>query len=153
MRAYAIVVFILAFHAALAMINVSTLTNLGLNATIDTSTKGTFNLIPSTNYTMPSSKYFCETATGENIYLLDSEDNVNISPNDFIGNFIQSVEGLAAPFNKFLAVIKDILFSVHDTAAPIFGEFNAWCIQGMLYFIFVVSLVQIVTGRSFKTME
>jgi hypothetical protein len=151
MRAYTIVIFILAFHAGLAMINVAHLTDVyGFNTTLDTSSKGSFITINgSNNITVPSSTYFNESATGANIY--STERVVNKS--DIIGGYIESISGFANTFNKFKDTFFDAIFGIHTLCAPYFGDFNAWVLEGMCDIILAVACFQIITGRSFKTME
>lgn len=149
MRAYMIVVFILAIHAGLAMINVAHITDIyGFNTSIDTSSKGTFVVINGSNISVPSSTYFCETATGQDI-----SSATDLAPTNFVGEMIQTITGMTEVFVNFMNSFKSLIFSIHTFGAPYFGDFNAWVLEGMVDFIFSVALFQIVTGRSFKTME
>jgi len=150
MRAYTIIIFILAIHAGLAMINVSHITDVyGFNTTIDTSTKGSIVFINNGSYIqVPSSQFFNESATGDSI-----TNKSMISKSDFASGFIEQISGLAEGFGKFIGTFSALIFSIHQLGAPLFGDFNAWVLEGMVDFIFAVALFQMITGRSFKTME
>ena len=71
MRAWTIVIFILAIHAVLAMVNVANITDIGLNISLDTSGGSLVTIPGSTNITTPSSVYFNESynrnGTGEDV--------------------------------------------------------------------------------------
>jgi hypothetical protein len=149
MRAFTIVLFILAIHACLAMINVANITDAGLNISIDTSSHNGFIVSPGkTNITMPSSQFFNESANGSEI-----KSNSTLSKGDYFGNLIESVLGLGTIASKFLGTFSAIIFSIHTMAAPYFGNYNAWVLEGMVDFVFAISCFQIFSGRSFKTME
>lgn len=152
MRAWTIVLFILAIHACLAMINVANITDVGLNVSIDTTTKTGFFLTPGgQNITVPSSVYFNESASGKNIS--NKSVVISASSSDFVGKMIEQIIGAAETFYNLLSMFSSVLFSIHTMGAPIFGDFNAWVLEGMVDIVFGVSLFQMITGRSFKTME
>jgi hypothetical protein len=151
MRAWTIVLFILAIHACLAMINVANITDAGLNISIDTSSHNGFIVSPGhTNVSMPSSdpQFFDQNATGNAI-----KGNSTLSKGDFVGGFIESVIGMGATASKFLGMFGAIIFSIHTMAAPYFGSYNSWVLEGMVDIVFGISCLQIFTGRSLKTME
>jgi|WetSurMetagenome_2_1015567.scaffolds.fasta_scaffold674069_2 hypothetical protein len=151
MRAWTIVVFIIAIHAVLAMINVANITDVGLNISLDTSGGGVLITPGTTNITVPSSVYFNESANGSDIA------NKSIVLTGTTGNFfdkaIEQIIGAANTFIKLMGMLSSVLFSIHTMGAPIFGDFNAWVLEGMVDIIFGISLFQMITGRSFKTME
>jgi len=154
MRAWTIVIFILAIHACLAMINIANITNVGLNVTLDTSGMGS-NIVVTPggiNMSMPSSdpRFFNESAPpsevkGTNATLLNQKS--------FAQGWIESIVGVGAAFMEFMTTFSTVIFSIHSLAAPYFGDTNAWVLEGMVDTIFGVALFQMVTGRSFKTME
>ena len=154
MRAWTIVLFIVAIHACLAMINVGTITNIGLNLTIDTQSKNA-NIYVSegkTNLTLPyDPTFFNINETGKNI--MGANTTPLIQKTDFISKFIESIYDVGGPFFKFMGTFSAAIFSIHNLCAPYFGDFNAWVLEGIVDLIFGVSLFQMVTGRSFKTME
>jgi hypothetical protein len=76
-----------------------------------------------------------------------------VKQSDFIGEFIESIFGVGKVFLTFMATFSTVIFSIHNMAAPYFGDYNAWILEGMVDTIFGVALFQMVTGRSFKTME
>lgn len=124
--------------------------DIGLNVSLDTSTKGTFTVIPTTTIAVPSNEIFYENASyGQNVSKLKE----TMPATDMLGGFIESILKFTGPFNKFVTTVLKVITSIHDTAAPFFGDYNAWIIQGIVDFIFCISLIQIITGRSFKTME
>jgi hypothetical protein len=155
MRAWTIVIFILAIHACLAMINIANITNVGLNVTLDTSGMGS-NIVVTPggiNMSMPSSdpRFFNESATSPSE--IKGTNATLIKQGDFIGDFIESITGVGRVFLTFMATFSTVIFSIHAMAAPYFGDTNAWVLEGMVDTIFGVALFQMVTGRSFKTME
>jgi hypothetical protein len=149
MRAWTIVLFILAIHAVLAMVNVAHITDIGLNISLDTS-GGSLTVLPgSSNITVPSSVYFDENATGNKIV----NSSAVITKNSFTDKMIETILGAATAFFNLMATFSSVIFSIHEMGAPIFGDFNAWVLEGVVDIVFGVSLFQMVTGRSFKTME
>jgi hypothetical protein len=150
MRAYMIVIFILAIHASLAVINVANIMDVGLNLSLDTSSHGAIIINHNSSIiTVPSSKFFNESATGTDI----SEASKDLNRSSFSSGAIESIIGFATVFGDFIKSISKIVFSIHDLTAPLFGNFNAWVLEGMVDFILTIALFQMVTGRSFKTME
>lgn len=149
MRAWTIVLFILAIHAVLAMINVAHITDIGLNISLDTSGGGLAILPGTTNLTLPSSTYFNESANGSAIL----NKTVVITKNSFTDKMIETILGAATAFFNLMGTFSDVIFSIHKMGAPIFGDFNAWVLEGIVDIVFGVALFQMVTGRSFKTME
>lgn len=154
MRAWTIVLFILAIHACLAMVNVANITNIGLGIVVDTTSKSGIIVAPpgSSNITLPSSdpRYFDQNATGSDI---SHANETIIQEGDFIGKFIENIFNVGTVFIKFIGTFSNIVFSIHGFAKPFFGDFNAWVLEGMVDMLLTISLFQIVTGRSFKTME
>lgn len=153
MRAWTIVLFVLAIHACLAMFTVTDITNsAGYNWTIDTSSKsGNIIIIPGTqNVSIPSSdpQFFDSTANGSNI-----KNSNLLSKGDFVGGFIESVVGVGTTLVKLMAMFGAAIFSIHTLCAPYFGDFNSWILEGMVDFIFAIGLFQMITGRSFKILE
>lgn len=156
MRAWTIVIFILAIHACLAMINIADITNVGLNVTLDTSGMNS-NIVVTPggiNMSMPSSdpRFFNDSPNvspsqvkGTNATLLTQKS--------FAQGWIESIIGVGAAFMEFMVTFSTVIFSIHTMAAPYFGDTNAWILEGMVDTIFGVALFQMVTGRSFKTME
>jgi hypothetical protein len=149
MRAWTIVLFILAIHACLAMINVAHITDIGLNISVETSGGGIVVNPGTTNLTIPSSTYFNESANGSAIL----NHTVVITKNSFVDKMIEQIIGAAATFYALMDTFSSVIFSIHSMGAPIFGDFNAWVLEGIVDIVFGVSLFQMVTGRSFKTME
>jgi hypothetical protein len=156
MRAWTIVLFILAIHACLAMINVANVTNVGLNLTINTQDKNANVQVGEGhvhNLTLPSDPTFFNpdpNATGANI---KGPNASLVSRGDFVQNFIVSILDFGGVFFKFMNTFSDAIFSIHALCAPYFGDYNAWILEGIVDTVFGVSLFQMVTGRSFKTME
>jgi hypothetical protein len=151
MRAWTIVLFIIAIHAVLAMINVAHITDVGLNMSISTSGGGILVTPGTSTVTVPSSVYFNESANNSaiaNKSLVISETSGN-----FVDKFIEQIAGAATTFFKLMGMFASTLFSIHTMGAPIFGDFNAWVLEGMVDIVFGISLFQMITGRSFKTME
>jgi len=152
MRAWTIVVFIVAIHAALAMINVANITDVGLNISLDASNPGLIVVSPGTSTViMPSSVFFNESANGSNI--ANKSIVLTAESGGFIDKMIQEIVGTLNIFLKLMGMFASTLFSIHTLGSPIFGDFNAWVLEGMVDIIFGISLFQIITGRSFKTME
>ena len=155
MRAWTIVIFILAIHACLAMINIANITNVGVNATLDTSSIGS-NIVVTPggiNMTMPSSdpRFFNESASSPS--QIKGQNATLITQKNFAQEWIESIIGVGAAFMEFMRTFSTVIFSIQRMAAPYFGETNAWVLEGMVDTIFGVALFQMVTGRSFKTME
>jgi hypothetical protein len=148
MRAWSIVLFILAIHAGLAMFNYTNIMDIGLGVTLDPVTGV---LVPgNTTIDIPSSTIF--NASGETKEEVTG-GATNLTVNDFFGDMIESILGAGARFSQLIDTFKNLLFSIHYLAEPIFGDFNAWILEAIVDFIFVIALFQMVTGRSFKTME
>jgi hypothetical protein len=148
MRAWTIVLFILAIHAGLAMFNYTNVMDIGLGVTIDPVT-GT--LVPGSNTVdLPTSPIFNSSGTTKEEV---SNNSVKIQSSGFVGQMIEAITGVGDQFFKLIATFKDLLLSIHALTAPYFGEFNAWILELVVDFIFVIALFQMVTGRSFKTME
>jgi hypothetical protein len=152
MRAWTIVLFILAIHGALLIINVANITDIGLNVSVDTTSKSGIIVAPpgSTNVYVPSPNpnIFNESAGNDSI-----QGTALLGSDDFVSKFIETVVGLGTAFLSFMTMFSKLILSIQTTAAPFFGEFNAWVLQIIVGVIFGVSLVQILSGRSFKTME
>ena len=155
MRAWTIVIFILAIHAVLAMVNVANITDIGLNISLDTSGGSLVTIPGSTNITTPSSVYFNESynrnGTGEDVS--NSSSFMTSTGGGFVGKMIEQILGVADSFIKLMQTFSKVIFSIQYFGAQFFGDFNAWVLEGMVDLIFGVSLFQMVTGRSFKTME
>jgi len=154
MRLWTIVLFIVAIHAALAIINVGNITDIGLDMSIDTTSK-TGVIVSQGNpggIEMPSSdpRFFCQTATGADI---SRANKTILGANDYIGKFIESVYNLGGVFSKFLNSFSIAIFGIHTLTAPLFGDFNGWVLEGLVDFLLVIGIFQIVSGRSFKTMD
>jgi hypothetical protein len=151
MRAWTIVLFILAIHAVLAMVNVAHITDIGLNISLDTSGGGVLVSPGMVNMTTPSSVYFNESANGSDI--ANKTIVISETSSNFVGKMIEQILGAAETFFKLMGMFSSVLFSIHTMGAPIFGDFNAWVLEGMVDIVFGISLFQMITGRSFKTME
>lgn len=154
MRAWTIVIFILAIHACLAMINIANITDVGLNVTLDTSGVGS-NIVVTPggiNMSLPSSdpRFFNESASPSQV---KGTNATLLTQKSFAQGWIESIVGVGAAFMEFMATFSTVIFSIHTMAAPYFGDYNAWILEGMVDTIFGVALFQMVTGRSFKTME
>lgn len=153
MRVWTIVLFILAIHAMTAMINVADITNIGLNMTIDTTSKNAILVSQGGNSTisMPSSNpdYFNQCATGKDI----SQGNQTLNKQDFVGAMIQTLFAFGTVFVDFMGTFSGVIFGIHEMASPFFGDFNSWVLEGAVDLVLGVSLFQIVSGRSFKTMD
>lgn len=154
MRAWTIVLFILAVHACLAMFTVANITDIGLNMSLDTTSKTGFTVLPGAppNVTLPSSdpRFFNSSAVNGS----DAKGNgTMLGQGDFIGDFIESILGMGAILSKYMGMFGAAIFSIHTLCAPYFGDFNAWVLEGMVDIVFAISLVQMFTGRSMKTME
>ena len=154
MRLWTVVILIVAIHAGLAIINVGNITDIGLNMSIDTTSK-TGVIVSQGNpggISMPSSNptFFCQTAKGADI----SKTNKTIlGAGDYVGKFIESIVNLGGVFSKFMSTFGDAVFGIHTLTAPFFGEFNSWVLEGMVDFLMVIGFFQIISGRSLKTME
>jgi PPE-repeat protein len=155
MRAWTIVLFVIAIHACLFMFNGVNFENgLGYNFSIDTSSKsGNIIIIPGdpANISMPSpdSHFFDSSANGSNV-------NVNgtvFSKNDVDGGLLEQVYGLGKTLMKIVGMFGAAIFSIHTLAAPYFGDSTAWILEGMVDIVFGIALFQLVTGRSFKTID
>jgi len=152
MRAWTVVLFILAIHACLAMFNHADVLNYGTNIVIDTTSKDSIVVGAATvKITVPESVFFNEKGTGSDIIKGGNDTILNNS--GWIGEFITSTVGVAGQFFGFIKSVKDIVFSIHTLCGPLFGDFDGWVLEGMTDFILFVALFQMVTGRSFKTME
>jgi hypothetical protein len=148
MRAWTIVLFILAIHAGLAMFNYTNVMDIGLGVTLDPVT-GT--LVPGSNAVeLPSTTVFNTSGHSKEEV---ANNSVALKTDSFIGLMIESILGVGEQFSKLITTFKDLLFSIHYLTAPFFGDVNAWILEGVVDFIFVIALFQMVTGRSFKTME
>jgi hypothetical protein len=155
MRAWTIVLFILAIHACLAMINVANIADVGLNVSISTSGGGILVTPGSYNVSVPSSKYFNESvnASTNGSDISNKSAVITRTSGGFVDKMIESITGAANTFLKFMDMFTGVLFSIHEFGSPIFGDFNAWVLEGMVDIVFGISLFQMITGRSFKTME
>lgn len=159
MRAWTIVLFILAIHACLAMFNITDITNAGVGVIIDTSSKNGIVIVPGNNtndYLVNDSMFFNASATNASEVKNSSTASFTqqlLDSSGFVGKFIESIFQVGDVFLKFISSFKDAIFSIHALGAPLFGDFNAWILEGVVDFVFGVSLFQLVTGRSFKTME
>ena len=154
MRLWTIVLFIVAIHAALAIINVGNITDIGLDMSIDTTSK-TGVIVSQGNpggIEMPSSdpRFFCQTAKGAGI---SRTNKTVLGAGDYVGKFIESIINLGGVFAKFMSTFGHAIFGIHTLTAPLFGEFNSWVLEGMVDFLVVIGFFQIMTGRSFKTMD
>jgi len=154
MRLWTIVLFIVSIHAALAIINVGNITDIGLDMKIDTTSKTGVMVSQGTPGTieMPSSDptFFCQTATGADISMTDQ---TVLGAGDYIGKFIESVYNLGGVFSKFMTTFGSAIFGIHTLTKPFFGEFNSWVLEGMVDFLLVIGFFQIISGRNFKTMD
>jgi hypothetical protein len=151
MRAWTIVIFILAFHVCLAMVNYADITDVGLNITFETSGGGVL-VSPGTNtINMPSSTLVNPNATSKDDAL--TNQSITLKKGDFVGDMMEIITGVATPFFNLMTTFSKIVFSIHYLCTPYFGDFNSWMLEAMVDFIFVMALFQMVTGRSFKTME
>jgi hypothetical protein len=155
MRAWTIVLFIVAIHACLAMFNITNITNAGVGVVIDTSSKNGFSVTTGNNsmILLPNDSTFFNASASDPSEVTNSSDESLLGAGDFVSKFIESIFQVGIDFLKFMNSFKDAIFSIHALGAPIFGDFNAWILEGMVDFVFGVSLFQLVTGRSFKTME
>lgn len=151
MRAWTIVLFILAVHATLAMFTVANITDVGLNITVDTSSHNGFYITPGTqNVTLPSDSTFFNASAAN---VTDVSTNATLTQTSFVSDFIESILGVATAFAKYMSMFSKAIFSIYYLSAPYFGNFNAMVLEAMVDIIFGISLIQMVTGRSFKTME
>jgi hypothetical protein len=151
MRAWTIVLFILAIHAVLAMINVANITDVGLNVSVSTSGGGILVTPGTSTVIVPSSVYFNESANNSDI--ANKTIVISSSTTNFVDKMIEQIAGAANTFFSLMGMFSSVLFSIHTMGAPIFGNFNAWVLEGMVDIVFGISLFQMITGRSFKTME
>jgi len=148
MRAWSIVLFILAIHAGLAMFNYTNIMDIGLGVTLDPVTGV---LVPgNTTVDLPSTTVFNISGTSKEEVTNSSS---SLKSTNFIGQMIESILDVGKNFSDLLTTFKDLLFSIHYLAKPFFGDVNAWILEGIVDFIFVIAFFQMVTGRSFKTME
>lgn len=149
MRAWSIVLFILAIHAGLAMFNYTNIMDIGLGVTLDPVTGV---LVPGNNtIDTPDSIIFNSSATSKNQVMQNNTITANTS--DFVGEMITSILNVGTIFSNLLTTFNKLVFSIHYLAAPFFGDFNAWVLEFVVDFILVIAFFQMVTGRSFKTME
>lgn len=151
MRAWTIVLFILAIHAVLAMINVANITDVGLNVSVSTNGGGILITPGTSTVTVPSSVYFNESANNSDI--ANKSMVISETSSNFFSKLIEQITGAAETFFKLMGMFSSVLFSIHTMGAPIFGNFNAWVLEGIVDIVFGISLFQMITGRSFKTME
>lgn len=151
MRAWTIVIFILSVHVCLSMINIAHITDVGLNLSLDTSGG---SLVPSSGSSTienPSSILINQNATDkDNVY---TNSSARLKQGDFMGDLMEIIIGVATPFVNLMKTFSVIVFSIYYISLPYFGPFNSLMLEAMVDFIFVVALFQMVTGRSFKTME
>jgi hypothetical protein len=151
MRAWTIVLFILAVHAVLAMMSVANITDVGMNISIDTTSHTGYiitNGAPA-NVSLPAdSTFFNASANATNV-----SSGSGLTSSSFVNDFIESILGVANAFGKYMSMFNKAIFSIYFLTAPYFGSFNAMVLEGMVDIIFGISLIQMVTGRSFKTME
>jgi hypothetical protein len=101
--------------------------------------------------TVPSSTYFNQSANGSDI--ANKSIVITGTSGGFFDKAIEQIIGAANTFLKLMGTFSSVLFSIHTMGAPIFGDFNAWVLEGMVDIVFGISLFQMITGRSFKTME
>jgi len=152
MRAWTIVLFILALHAGLAILNVANITDVGLDIYVDTTSKsGIITAPPGTSDIAiqgADPHFFNNTVNGA-----DVKGSSLVSKDDFISKFIESIVGFGTSFLKFMTMFSTIIFSIHTLCEPYFGNFNAWVLEAIVDTVFGVSLAQLISGRSFKTME
>jgi len=154
MRAWTIVLFIVAIHACLAMLTITDITNIGLNITMDTTSKSAnINVNPGNNtvYIPSDPTFFNVNETGKDI--MGANTTPIIKNTDIVSKFIESIFEVGGVFLKFMGTFSAAIFSIHTLTAPYFGDFNAWVLEGIVDMVFGVSLFQMITGRSFKTME
>lgn len=149
MRAWSIVLFILAIHAGLAMFNYTNVMDIGLGVTLDPVTGV---LVPGNNtIDIPDSIIFNSSATSKSQVMQNNTITSNTS--GFVGDMITSILDFGKNFSDLLSTFNKLVFSIHYLAAPFFGDFNAWVLEFVVDFILVIAFFQMVTGRSFKTME
>lgn len=134
------------------MFNVADITN-ATGIYLDTSGTGHTFTVHEGRYdiSIPSSTIFNESGTTKEG--ITNTSNVVLKQGDFVGDFIESTLGLGAVFSNFITTFKNIVFSIHYLCAPFFGDFNSWVLEAVVDFVLVIGFFQIVTGRSFKTME
>lgn len=151
MRAWTIVLFILSIHAVLAIFTVGGVGNGIMGYTYDTSGhQAVFTPIPGNyNTTLPSSdpRFFNSSSN-------TSQGNATlIKSGDFIGEWIESIIGVGTSFTKLMGTFTAAVFSIYTLSAPYFGNFNAMVLEGLVDIVLAIAFFQMVTGRSFKTME
>jgi hypothetical protein len=133
------------------MINGADITNVA-GIYIDTSGMNTHNFVVHQgryDVNMPQSNlFFNGSANGSNI-----KNASLISNKDFAGGMIESILGVGSTFLALMDTFQRAVFSIHTLAAPYFGDTNSWVLEGMVDTILAIGLFQIVSGRSFKTME
>jgi len=151
MRAWTIVIFILSVHVCLAMMNAAHITDVGLNLSLDTSGGSLVPSSGSSNIKNPSSTLVNQNATSKDDAL--TNQSITLKKGDFVGDMMEIITGVATPFFNLMTTFSTVVFSIHYLCAPYFGNFNSWMLEAMVDFIFVMALFQMVTGRSFKTME
>jgi len=154
MRAWTIFLFILGIHIVLGMISVANITNVGLNMSIDTTQKGSIIIMPEKNISMqaPDPRFINTSGTDINT-IKGSSSNNTLAPTNFVAAYIQNIFAAADAFIKLLTSFSQVVFTIYYLGAPWFGGFNALALELMVDSVFAISLFQLVTGRSFKTMD
>lgn len=151
MRAWTIVLFILCIHMMLAAFTWAGVGNGILGYTLDTSGhQASFNPIPG-NYTVQlpiTSQFFNGSANGTQI-----TNNSLIKSGGVVGEWIENIIGVGSYFTNLINTFKDAVFSIHYLTAPYFGDVLGWLLEGIVDLVLGISFFQMVTGRSFKTME
>jgi len=152
MRAWTIVLFILALHACTAMFTHTNILDIGLNVSLDTSSSNIIQLGPSTPINIANDESFFNSSANSSTEIRGTNSSA-IGKTDFVGKMIEAILGVADTFIEFMATFSKAIFSIQYMCAPYFGYYNAWILEAIVDTVFGVSLFQMVTGRSFKTMD
>lgn len=154
MRAWTIVLFLIAFQASLAMLNVANPLNTGMGITIDTSNPYRIDVYENTtNVVLPQPQAGIYRYTGN-----ATHPNYATQPGDYNSNnlstgFIENIQGITIGFGEFIALFYKAVTSIHETFYIYIGDFNAWILQGFAYIVLALGIIQILTARSLKTAE
>jgi hypothetical protein len=153
MRAWTIVVFILAFQASLAMLNMANPLNTGMGIVVDTTNKYTITPVPGNNtmeLPQPQGGIYTSTGTANNPSYTTNPGGFN--PKSFSSGYIENILGLGGAVGGFFEIFFNVIFSIEVTFTPYIGIYASY-IQYMVLFILGIGLFQIYSGRSLKTAE
>lgn len=150
MRAWTILIFIISLQAALAMLNVADPMNAGLGISIDTTNPNAI-VVSQTQipiaYPQPDPNFYTVSGTKYNTSIKD------YSSTEYISGTIADITKIISAFESTLKLFWNMLNAIYYTSHTYIGDFNAGIIQGLVDVVLGIALLQIFSGRSFKTAE